>query len=833
MRSIPVRLGWRFVRHRPGTVFGVALLLAITVALVSAHTFVYHSADRQIQPVERFAGVPLVVAANHAEGHLSPETITNLAALPEVDRIVPEVSFPATLLDDDGAVVRVPDTVGSFGHGWGSAPLTPFTLVEGDAPDPGEVVLDLGSAREAGVGVGENVEVLSLGVVRGHRVSGLAEAEGARYQSALFFEDGRARALAGKPASVAGVFPVTEEESGRGTYRAVTAALNGTTALTLTGDDRGAAEGVVDVLAEREAGLNAANALVVVLVLGTGVVAGAMGLAVRGRGREIAVLRAMGATPAQIRLMVAGEAGALSLVAVLLGIPVGALLAGRLAPTPTYQVHHTLEAVLWAAVFVLLCSQVAGGIAAWHALRVRPSDAFAEAVAQGREPARWRSAVGALLLGCVFAMAWTMARFELGGSRGDLVALCLMLFGVVGAGSIAPRLLRDVARRTRPGGGVGRRPALARANVAFHHRRFAGACAAFLAGITLVGVAGTTQLYFNWTAGARGVEYVTSNLLVVAAEGDAFAEDALAAASNVPGVSAVAYDQEVRVEVEGEPEPVVANVPRGAAREALELGLTAGDHRPDDAGAVSLLTHFAAAHGLEVGDTIEVTGAAVGAQRLRVSALYENGHLNRSVTLGPVAAEALGIAPVSTGRSGVDRLYVTTEPGSEATAERGLAELFPQRTGFQVHGEETLRAFFVDEWAELNESGTHMFVLVGLFLALGAANAMAVAQFDRGGEFASLRALGVERVRVHLLVAGEITLTLLVVLATAVLVAAGTGAAFALGAPGGGLSLWPELLPVVMTAGPASAVIVLAVLGAQLAVRRTLDRADRDEDRRG
>lgn len=876
MRVTPVWLGWRSVRHRPGSVLGVVLVLAVTVALVSAYAFVYHSADRQIPIVERFAGVPLVVAAEHPEGHVPPELVEELAGLAEVDRVVPELSFPAAPLDADGSAVRAPDAVIGFGHGWGSAPLTPFTLVEGAEPEDGEVVVDRDLAEAGGYSVGREVEVLSLGVVREYRVSGVAQAAGGEvgHQGSLFFTDEHARELAGEPPAVLGVFPAGGDEPSA----AVEEVLAGTGLAVLTGDDRGLAEGAVDVEQARILGANAINGVVMVLVLGTGVAAGAMGLAVRGRGREIAVLRATGATPRQIRLMVAGEAGALSLAALLVGVPVGAVLAGVLAPTPAYQVHYSGEAVLWAAVFVLVCAQAAGVVAAWHALRVRPSDAFAEAVTEGREPGRWRAVAGAALLGFVFALAWTMARWELGGARADLAALTAVLTSVVGAALAAPWVLRGFARATRRGGGEGSRAALARANVAFHHRRFAGVSGAFLAGITLVCGAGTSQLYFNWLAGDRGVEYVTSDLLVVASEGDGFAEAALADAEALPGVAAAMYHQEVRVELSApvdppeSPEPpgpsgadsssgsgaplhssapaeapgppaspesldslapVLAQVPRGAAQDAVDLGFTEGGYRPDDPGAVAVLDYFAAEHGLAVGDTVAVSGADPRARTLRISGVYGDGHLNRPVALGPAAAEELGIGPVSTGLFGVDRLYVSAESGAGAEAARELSGHFPDRTGMAVHGEDTLRQFFVAEWAELNESGTRGFVLVGLFLALGAANAMAVAQFDRGREFASLRALGVSRSRIHSLVAAEVALTLLVVLATAALVAAGIGLALALGAPGGGPALWPRLLPVTMLAGPSLAVAVLAVAGALLAARNVLGRADRDEERRG
>lgn len=99
----------------------------------------------------------------------------------------------------------------------------------------------------------------------------------------------------------------------------------------LAGTDQGEFEGAVSAENDRFVASSMQTLLVWTMVVTTGVVAGAVGLAVRSRGREIAVLRAVGATPRQVRLMLAGEVAVLSAVALVVGLPLGALLARLLA----------------------------------------------------------------------------------------------------------------------------------------------------------------------------------------------------------------------------------------------------------------------------------------------------------------------------------------------------------------------------------------------------------------------------------------------------------------------------------------------------------------------
>ncbi|NGO72164.1 ABC transporter permease [Streptomyces boncukensis] len=116
-----------------------------------------------------------------------------------------------------------------------------------------------------------------------------------------------------------------------------------------------------------------------------------MSLAVAQRGRESALLRAIGAEPKQIRRMVATEALWTSVLALPVGYGLGALLArvwfdgmaanGMVPDGMTLTVG--LIPLFTTAGVLVVCSQLGGMIAAWRASRTRPSAALADSAVQG------------------------------------------------------------------------------------------------------------------------------------------------------------------------------------------------------------------------------------------------------------------------------------------------------------------------------------------------------------------------------------------------------------------------------------------------------------------
>jgi putative ABC transport system permease protein len=217
-------------------------------------------------------------------------------------------------------------------------------------------------------------------------------------------------------------FYVTDQEAAR---RASGVRVIG---LTVSGDpelvaDAAAAvvgaEGVVRAGAERDAlepgsitriRWIGAQLLIALVMLGTFatvfVVSSTCALSAAQRRRELGLLRAVGATPGQVRRMMYAETALIALLAGLLGAPAGTLaaplLAGPMISTGLEPAGFTVTwqpAALAGAIVLGLVVALAGvTAAARRASRISPLDALREAAADPRSmtPARW---VAGLLCG--------------------------------------------------------------------------------------------------------------------------------------------------------------------------------------------------------------------------------------------------------------------------------------------------------------------------------------------------------------------------------------------------------------------------------------------------
>jgi hypothetical protein len=251
--------------------------------------------------------------------------VNRIAQLPGVRLAAADVAAPGQLAIGAGSPGYAVST-----HSWSAAALTPFTLQAGGAPTTnGEAVVDAQLAATAKVRLGQQIRIAAASGTRTFRVSGIAAATGpAVDQSTVFVDDSEAEALAGHPgwAEVIGV--VAEPGVDRTALANAVAATLPPTAdravgaypRVYAGPERGVVESP-DVAHGREfviavsSVFGGATLLIAILVI-----AGTVGLSVKQRHRDIALLRAIAATPRQVRRLVIREAVVLGLLASITGV---------------------------------------------------------------------------------------------------------------------------------------------------------------------------------------------------------------------------------------------------------------------------------------------------------------------------------------------------------------------------------------------------------------------------------------------------------------------------------------------------------------------------------
>lgn len=197
------------------------------------------------------------------------------------------------------------------------------------------------------------------------------------------------------------------------------------------------------------------------LIVAMFVVASTLGLSVQQRRRELALLRAVGATPRQVRRLVHGETFVLAVLSGGLACALAPLLGGRLFDRLTAlgvadavtEFHLGWIPMAAGAGCGLLIALSAATVAARRAGATRPVQALTDAALQAPRPGPLRAIVAALCFGSGIALAIvTVMLFD--GPVAASVAGPAVVLWAIGVAAILPEIITLLV-------GVLRRPVLA------------------------------------------------------------------------------------------------------------------------------------------------------------------------------------------------------------------------------------------------------------------------------------------------------------------------------------------------------------------------------------
>ncbi|WP_330298914.1 ABC transporter permease [Streptomyces sp. NBC_00503] len=830
-----LRYALQTVRDRKAGFLGAFVALLCAAALVTACGTLLETGLRGKIATERYAGAPVVVSAdqnvhrttvkekkgkNKTKNKAKPvaerawlpaATVDTVRAVPGVAQAVPELTFRAA------ALVKGADTKPSYGHAWTSAALTPFTLAQGRAPQGGaEVVVDRELAARAALKPGSDLTVQSTGEPRTYKVSGIAATAGGSlaHQSALFFSDAEAQRLAARDGQVSaiGVRPEPGVDAGALADR-VRQALHGTTAQVASGDERGPVEfldaaGARIKLVSMGGAMGGTSLLVAILV-----VTGTFALSIQQRHRELALLRAIAATPRQLRRMIGREALLVGLAAgvagALAGLPLAAWLHGRFVDSGVVPV--TLERT--AGIFPMIAAVGASLLGAWAAARItarriariRPAEALAEAAVERRRP--WaRTVAGVLLLaaGAVLVAVLSTLRTEPASTPVTFLAVVVLAGAVSLLGPFIVRgaaaLLAGPLRAAGPGGH------LATANLRGNATRMASAVTPLT---LLIGMA-CTVLFVTPTLGdaarAQARDGVRAEW-VLAGRGPGVSHGAAERLRGTPGVSAVTEIVNTSVRVGLTKYAAQGVTPAGLDR-TWDPGVSGGSLTGFGDGSVAVSELAADQLGLEPGSPLALTLGDGTPVTLTVAAVYGRGLGFGDVTLphALVAAhvdDPLASSVLVAGTAGRDALAsaVREYPG---VAVLSAADADGARAERQAAG------------AEINLLAMG---LVLAFTAIAVANTLAMSTGERLREFAMLRLTGATRRQVRGMLRVEALAVLLMGAALGSGIALAVLTAFSVGMTGVAA---PVVLPLaygVVVAGAGLLALCATSLPGRLALR--------------
>jgi putative ABC transport system permease protein len=695
--------------RRPAPLIGSLVALAMSALIIVIASAFIGTGARATGPVDRLAGAAVVVTGDQqltVRSDDGPDSVPlpdyrrlpaalarRIGVVPGVEAAIPDVSFPVALSLPGGRVLTGTAAAPLAGHSWASARLAPFRLTAGTAPSaPGQVALGAQLARQAGLHVGSQVRL--TGQDRpALRVTGIA-ADGHRdaaSASSVFFAPAQAAALYGHPGQADLIGVLTRPRTRPRALAAQLRAVTGARYAVVTGAARGTAQNPAVAGDDADIEGLGGSAGVDIIIIALFVVAGTVALSVSQRYRQFALLRAVGATPGQVRRAVLAELGALGVAGGVAGWLPGCWLASLAVHG---MISHDLlpaGATAWLSpwlLFIAVTSGVtigalSGLLAARRAGRAVPADAVRQSAADRRWPHPVRVAAGLAGLGGSGALVVAITRSG-AGTQVIGTALSLLLALIVTVALLGPLLtaLAELLLRwpARACGIAGR---LAMADVRAQPRRMASAVLPVALSLSFAGTVFFLDSTLGHTAAGQQRQRLTA-AEVVTAPGPGVPPAALAAIARQPGVSDAVGLAPAQITVADPGLDTIAGevVSGGSLPQVLKLRVTAGRLNQLKPGqiAISAVEAGQGSMGVHVGDTIRAWLPDGAVYRARISAIYSRSFGFADVLI-PAGAAAGHLPSATAGQI----LVQGTRPG----ALTALRDSYP---GLQVASRQLVNA---------------------------------------------------------------------------------------------------------------------------------------------
>lgn len=775
-------------------------------------------------------GVDVVVRpdqdVNVTEGGPSPRLpVTLVESLRGVDgvvRAVPDYQGLLVLAGKDGSAVR---TGGAPSFGLAYRPDDPAVrLAAGRAPQgPDEVAVEVGALERSGLSVGDTTSALVGSAPRQVRITGTVTFEGPMAGASLTVLDEATARAAFSPDGAVQQFSVT---AGDGTSPAavrdrITAVLPaGVEAVT-------SAEAGEEMRKEINEALGFVNTFLLVfagisLFVGSFIIFNTFSMLVAQRTRELALLRAVGASRRQVVGAVLGEALVVGLVGAGVGILTGIGLAGGLQQVlqqfgfeATSGLPLRLRTVIISLVVGALVTTVSAALPAVRASRAAPIVGLRDDVIVTPKGVRLRGAVGlvAVLLGVAGLLA---------GLRGDVT------WAVVGVGAVvvvlgvlvaAPLLTRPVVRVVCAPfvvltGTVGR---LARENSLRNARRTAATATALTIGLAVM--AGLSVLVSSAKASISDLvaSEVSADFVLETGGMVVMPETATRQVAAIDGVDSVAALSWVEVDLGAEQVGAQAVGARELAA-TMRMEMRSGSLQALDAGRILVNESTAKENGWAVGSVLHAGVGTAEDRTLTVGGVFADMEM-LSRMLIPQDLYEEGVALPDRGSV---MLLVTAKDGADVPELRSA--LGAAAKPFIVVSVQTGEEFVDAQAAELDQFLAIMYVLLALSIViavLGIINTLALSILERTREIGLLRAVGLARGQLFRMITIESVATALFGAVLGALLGLGLGIAAQRGLVQDGLEVlaisWGQLGIVMVGAGVAG--VIAAVLPAVRATR--------------
>ncbi|CAN5541378.1 ABC transporter permease [soil metagenome] len=759
------------------------------------------------------------------------DTLQKVQAVKGVAAASPSISTESiTLLDKAGDPMGgqgPPTIVGS----WGTVPkLNGFKVVSGTAPTAdGQAVIDRATADDGPFKVGDQLDLVTAKGEEKLKVVGIARFGDADSAGGSIFVGTtleQAQAFAGQPGKLSTVDVqaepgVTPEQL----VKNLQAAKVTPKADVLTGEDLGKeqASQLKDLF-----GFFSQILLVfafISLFVGVFIISNTFGILVAQRTKELALLRAIGASRTQVLGSVILEAAIIGIISAVLGFLSGvALAAGAMAlvrslgiDLPSASLTITPGTAIFAILVGLGITAGSAILPAIRATRVPPIAALRDVAIDTADRSKLRAIGGVLLL-----IAGGVSIIPAFGSDpttdqlpGIGIGMALIVVAILVLGPVLARPLSRLVGSPLPliKGVTGQ---LARQNAMRSPRRTASTAAALIIGVTLVGfitifaASAQTSVSDSISGGFRG-QYILQPANQQSQTAGASPELA-ASMAEVDGVKTVTAINGSQAQLSlpdgSKPTTVLAGIDPKTYPDLFEVAMSQGSLSDLGPGTIVVDRQIAKKEKLKLGSKIQVTSEVGKKKTFTVAAVSDENVLLGQWTV--TNADLLELKPQATDFLVAIRLDDGTSVENIRPALKKVAEEYPT---MKLQDRDQFTGSIVAQISALLNVIYGLLAVSIVIALIGIANTLSLSIHERTRELGLLRAMGMTRSQLRSSVRWEAVIVALM----------GTGIGLLLG-----LGLSYTLVKALSSQGfnsfdvPVGGMVFVVVFGAALGVLAAL-----------
>ncbi|WP_221355229.1 ABC transporter permease [Streptomyces beigongshangae] len=679
---------------------------------------------------------------------LTQALLEKAAKAPGAENAIGVVSGFTAIADKDGKLIG-----GGFqsqgGNYWGDKDPR-YPLKSGSAPSGGnEVAIDAETAKRTGYQVGDTVRLSIDGPVLTPTVSAVFTTDDGNVAaggSLALFDTATAQRLFHKT----GTYDEIDVKAAPGTSQSALRAsldrvLPKDVASTTTGQEL-----ADDQAVQIEASMSGLKTGLLVfagiaLFVGTFIIANTFTMLVAQRTKELALLRAVGASRRQVTRSVLLEAfvvGAVAAVSGLLaGIGIGAglrALMGTLdAAVPAGPLVVTPGTVATSFAVGILITMLAAWLPGRRAAKIPPVAAMSSVHAA----ATTKSLVLRNTLGALFAAAGTtvvLYATTMDGSDGQAPMGFGAVLLIIGVFILTPLLSRPLIAGAAPVLRVfGVSGKLARQNSVRNPRRTAATASALMIGLTLITgmtvMAGSLQKSIDKMATAA----LQADYVVSMANFNSLSPDVEKKLRETDGVTATSPLRNAPARIDGQTE-YLTGVQGSTIGDLTDLTLDDGSF---DVGGARVVVDDRTAedHGWKAGSTFSVSYEDDEKQRLTVAGVYQGNEMISGIML-----DVANLVPHQQDPRDMQVMVKTSGGPSDATKDR-LEKALGDNPAVKVQDKQDVSNEIAQMFTLMLNMLYGLLAMAVVVAVLGVVNTLAMSVFERSQEIGMLRAIGLDR----------------------------------------------------------------------------------------